>query len=149
MSNLMDNQRLLFLLLDNMVPFAALLSFPSRQRSARIVAIAIWVVVSCAVQIFSSAAQDYNSMGDTPNNNKRKQKILLYVTTHMSPEHFWYLKACWGDALYHSSLLRNANVMVHMTAPSGMEKPALSLLNYKFRNQHLTVHVMDNLGGGW
>lgn len=74
-------------------------------------------------------------------------RILLYITTHMSEMHFWYLQACWPKALHHSSLLRNADVMVYLTAPEKVKELAIQQLNYTFKDQNnLTIHAVDNPG---
>jgi len=81
-----------------------------------------------------------------------KQKILIYITTHMSLLHIWYLQACWPDALDHSSLLRNADVMVHMTTPEEFQgvvaaEPLVDLLRGTFAGQNITVHVRKHVAG--
>jgi len=74
-------------------------------------------------------------------------RILLYITTHMSKSHRWYLDTCWPRALLHSSLLSNADVLVYLTASKSDDKEAsIAQLNSTFNNQKLKVHVANNPG---
>ena len=49
-------------------------------------------------------------------------RILLYITTHMSTTHFWYLDTCWPEALLRSSLLREADVLDICQHPNQLER---------------------------
>ena len=39
-------------------------------------------------------------------------KSMLYITTHMSEQHVWYLMSCWPGALKHSLLLNSSDVAI-------------------------------------
>jgi len=80
------------------------------------------------------------------NNNQGKKKNLLYITTHMSQEHIWYLKACWPLALKHSKLLRESDVAVYLNSPPSAHAKDIALLQQTFLHQNLTVHIADNPG---
>lgn len=70
-------------------------------------------------------------------------KVMLFVTTHMSTQHIWYLKACWPVALKHSPLLRNSDIAVYLNPKKEGRKPAMELLRETFKDQNLTIHVHD------
>ena len=88
---------------------------------------------------------------------------MLLVTTHMSDEHIWYLKLCWPEALQHSLLLRNADVIVYMSLKANEneeeeesedEEDAEKRLNDNqqllqqtfLKDQKVTIHSKENLG---
>ena len=48
----------------------------------------------------------------SPHDNTKTLKVMLYVTTHISPQHIWYLKSCWFPALQNSLLLCSSDVVV-------------------------------------
>ena len=73
-------------------------------------------------------------------------KILLYVTTHMSQEHVWYLKSCWPEAMEHSSILRSADVAIYLNSPSDEREDNKQVLNEAFRHNHLDIYERDNPG---
>lgn len=126
-------------------------------RLARVLVLATSLLVSFTVHLLllhgSSQQNNFNTSGSASAQSDEKdshQKILLYITTHMSTLHFWYFKACWLQALSHSSLLRNSDVdvMVHMTVPGGSERAALTLVNGTFHGQNLTVQLKDHVVSG-
>ena len=69
---------------------------------------------------------------------------MLFVTTHMSLEHIWYLKTCWPAALKHSVILNTADVIVYLNAQDKEIKEDMNILNRTFRDQNLTIHVREN-----
>ena len=109
-------------------------------------------IIAAAAFIF------YNLLGTTnddrqpavatsPKQKSDMGRILLYITTHMSTTHFWYLDTCWPEALLRSSLLREADVLVYLTAPKSVREKAIQQLNSTFyKNSNLTIHVVDNPG---
>lgn len=58
----------------------------------------------------------------SPHNDHENLKVMLYVTTHMSPQHIWYLKSCWLPALQNSVLLRNSDVVVYLNPTNETER---------------------------
>ena len=73
-------------------------------------------------------------------------KILLYVTTHMSQEHVWYLKSCWPEAMKHSSILQSADVAIYLNSPSDEREDNKKVLNEAFEHNHLDIYERDNPG---
>ncbi len=72
----------------------------------------------------------------TPN-MKKPMKVLLYITTHMSAQHIWYLKTCWPRALRNSKLLNTTDVKVYLTPPEDKRNEAKSIFNKTFQNQSI------------
>lgn len=68
-------------------------------------------------------------------------RVLLYVTTHVSIQHQWYLRNCWGEVFRHSALLRGSDVMVYANPPVAERGRALGVLWRAFPEQQLTVHL--------
>jgi hypothetical protein len=82
----------------------------------------------------------------SPHNGVENLKVMLYVTTHMSPQHIWYLKSCWSAALQNSLLLRSSDVVVYLNEPENEREEAKKLLKDTFKNQKLTIHERGNPG---
>ena len=83
----------------------------------------------------------------SPHNDNENLKIMLYVTTHMSPQHIWYFKSCWLPALQNSVLLRNSDVVVYLNPTNDTEREeAKQLLKGTFQNQNLTILDRSNSG---
>lgn len=73
-------------------------------------------------------------------------KILLYVTTHMSMEHIWYLKSCWPEALKHSVILRSADVAVYLNSKVEHREEDKKILSTTFKHNNLDIYERENLG---
>ena len=83
----------------------------------------------------------------SPHNDHENLKVMLYVTTHMSPQHIWYLKSCWLPALQNSVLLRNSDVVVYLNPTNDTKREeAKQLLKGTFQNQNLTIYDRSNPG---
>ena len=74
------------------------------------------------------------------------KKVLLYITTHMSELHSWYLKTCWPLALNHSFLLNSSDVAIYLNPKEEQRKEATDMLRDAFHNQNLTIHIHGNHG---
>ena len=81
-----------------------------------------------------------------PSTKVGDMKILLYVTTHMSPEHVWYLKACWPEAMKHSLILGSADVAIYLNSPLDQRKDDKEVLTEAFKQNHLDIYERDNPG---
>ena len=75
----------------------------------------------------------------SPHNDRENLKVMLYVTTHMSPQHIWYLKSCWYPALQNSLLLRSSDVVVYLNPPENELQEAKKILQDTFEHQKLTI----------
>ena len=75
-----------------------------------------------------------------------KVRVMLFITTHMSPIHIWHLKSCWPPALQNSPLLNSADVVVYLNAEEERRNESMAVLKHTFMDQDLTIHIRDNLG---
>ena len=117
--------------------------------NARLLAVVAVVALFILVNLGATKNDDRRqpSVSVLPKQKNDMGRILLYITTHMSTTHFWYLNTCWPEALSHSSLLREADVLVYLTAPESVREEAVQQLNSTFyKNSNLTIHVADNPG---
>ena len=101
---------------------------------------------------------------------------VLYITTHMSDAHIWYLDTCWLLAMSHSQLLAHADVMVYVTYTEDDDddddmnatltnttddggaaantntdrrnnrRQIIQILRNTFQHQSLTIHLRPNPG---
>ena len=51
-------------------------------------------------------------VSDEERNSLKQQRVLLFITTHMSDQHWWYLSVCWPQLLMSSTLLAEADKLV-------------------------------------
>lgn len=108
------------------------------------------IVIAIGLRTLLLHSLHHLSGSSTINNELSKPRILLYLTTHMSLSHFWFLQTCWPLVLQHSALLRESDVMVYLTASEEIEEAAelaVNQLNWTFHNQpQLIIHKMKNPG---
>ena len=76
----------------------------------------------------------------------KKVRVLLFVTTHMSALHTWFLKSCWPTLLRNSLLLDTADVAVYLNSDQEGREEDMKLLQKTFKHQNLSIHVRDNPG---
>jgi len=79
--------------------------------------------------------------------NVKTPKVLIYITTHMSPQHKEHLKHCWPLALKNSQLLNSSDIKVYLTpeSPVGVGE-SIQLLKDTFKGQNFTYHIHPNHG---
>lgn len=78
-------------------------------------------------------------------------KTMIYITTHFSNQHIFYLTECWPLALEHVPLLRHSDIVIYLNPDENEEDPdklstAMKLLKQTFYNQNLHVHIRNNKG---
>ena len=95
-------------------------------------------------------------------NTNKRPKVLLFITTHASDLHKWYLKSCWRQVIQSSRLIQNSDVFVYMNRN---DTDAIQLLQETFQDTHriknethnahtsklnheLTIHVKEQLPSG-
>jgi hypothetical protein len=94
----------------------------------------------------SESTMNSSSSSKSSKESIKGLKVMLYVTTHMSAQHIWYLKSCWIPALQNSLLLRSSDVMVHLNPSNDtLREEAKKLLKETFQNQMITIHDRSNL----
>lgn len=74
-----------------------------------------------------------------------KDRVLIYITTHLSSAHVQYLEQCWPALLSKSSLYRTSDFMMYITEDHDRGVNT-TLLKSVFANTNLTVHVQPNPG---
>jgi hypothetical protein len=134
-----------------------------KQRMLYLIAVTLLVIVLSNIHIVSnvisndpideldvvkskSTTQQEDYRIKSPHNDAENLKVMLYVTTHMSPQHIWYLKSCWYPALQNSLLLRSSDVVVYLNPPENELEGAKKLLKDTFKDQKLTIHERANPG---
>jgi hypothetical protein len=73
-------------------------------------------------------------------------KIMIFITTHMSNQHAWFLKSCWPPAMQKSLLLNSTDVVVYLNVVRQKRTEAMTLLQNTFQDRNLTIHVRQKLG---
>ena len=69
----------------------------------------------------------------------------MYITTHLSDEHYAYLEQCWPALLAKGPLFQLCDYMMFVTEASG-QKANLSLIHSVFDSTGITVHSTPNPG---
>jgi hypothetical protein len=75
-----------------------------------------------------------------------KVKILLYIATHMSKMHMWYLKNCWPTAMRNSLLLNMSDVTIYLNKSEENKTTAIELLKNVFNGRNLIIHTPNETG---
>jgi hypothetical protein len=75
----------------------------------------------------------------------RENRILIYITTHMSERHLMLLVQCWPGLLAKSQLFKQADFMMFVTE-HGERKANLTLIEEIFAESGITVHTTPNPG---
>ena len=77
-----------------------------------------------------------------------RQRVLLFVTTYASEEHFDFLRICWPLAVAHSILLQNADVLVFSTGHDLHfgRKRRTNLIEETFPGRNISIHIHNNPG---
>ena len=77
-----------------------------------------------------------------PTGNNR---ILIFITTHLSAQHYTYLENCWPALIKKSALFKQSDFMMFITESEG-EKPNMARINSVFAGVGITVHSTGNPG---
>ena len=77
-----------------------------------------------------------------------QQRVLLFLTTFESYNHFSFLRTCWPSSIAKSPLLQKADVLVFSCGHNLHfgEKRNTSLIKATFVGQNTTVHIRKNPG---
>merc|ERR1719195_695260 len=68
-------------------------------------------------------------------------RVLLFITTHVSPAHIEFLQKCWPAVISNSALLQHANVLIF----SGGELPS-DIVQTVFPDKNVRVERYQNSG---
>jgi hypothetical protein len=80
-----------------------------------------------------------------PSRHPQRDRILIYITTHMSAAHVTFLQRCWPSLLAKSQLYRQADVTMLVTKVN-KSHINVTLLNEIFAGTNFRVHVRPNPG---
>lgn len=83
-------------------------------------------------------------VGNSKKNNG-KNRILVYITSHLSEAHYAYLENCWPALLERSPLFKQSDFMMFVTESWG-QKTNMTLINFVFGGTSIAVHSAENPG---
>lgn len=78
--------------------------------------------------------------------SKEIMRTMLFITTHMSEQHSWFLETCWPAALRNSLLLNTTDVFVYLNPEHNRRQDALDILQETFKDQNIKIHVARDTG---
>lgn len=141
----------------------ALLQQLPTMRFTRRLLLSIAALFTVSLFIVMSNSMQKELQPERINDQKEGLKVMLFITTHMSMDHVWFLKSCWPPALQNSHLLNASDVVVYMTPPSPTPPPKdnvtddkddattnhihnMKIIQQTFQHQNLTIHTRPNKG---
>jgi hypothetical protein len=71
--------------------------------------------------------------------------VLIYITTHLSDAHVYYLKTCWPSMIANSQLFRRADFSMFVTTSSAKHLNT-SLIESLFTSVNFKLHIRPNPG---
>jgi hypothetical protein len=129
---------------------------PSSQSSWHVIAL-IWkstaafllIVAVVSVKYVHKFLQvhhnEYMAEPRTSRKNTRSNKILMYITTHLSDGHYASLEHCWPSLIAKSPLFKLSDFMIFATEPPGTNVN-MTLIDSVFAGAGVVVHGMENPG---
>ena len=133
----------------------------SRRTSARrtacaLACFAVFILVrkTARVQIVpstTSQTQSYKVSRLGPEGTHRwaasstKGKILVYITTHLSSQHYDFLEKCWPRLLATLPLFQQSDFMMFATKPNDASANR-TLIHSVFARRGITLHTRPNPG---
>ena len=73
-------------------------------------------------------------------------RILTYITTHLSSQHYAYLEGCWPKLLKALPIFKESDFMMFVTAEPGRTNIDMDLIHSVFARPGITVQVRPNPG---
>jgi hypothetical protein len=80
-----------------------------------------------------------------PREKIKSNRILIYITTHLSDAHYSYLENCWPALIKKSPLFKQSDFMMFVAESQG-QKANLTLINSVFAETGISVHITENPG---
>lgn len=80
-----------------------------------------------------------------PSESTKSNRILIFITTHLSDLHYTYLENCWPALIAKSPLFKQSDFMIFITEPEG-QKANMTLINSVFAETGISVHSTENPG---
>jgi hypothetical protein len=76
---------------------------------------------------------------------RENNRILIFITTHLSDMHYTYLENCWPALIAKSPLFKQSDFMMFITESQG-RKVNMTLINFVFTETGISVHSAENPG---
>jgi hypothetical protein len=74
------------------------------------------------------------------------ESTLIYITTHLSNQHYTFFKYCWPGLLQSLPLFQRSDFMMFVTQKHEQDKIDMNLIRSVFARPGITVHVRPNPG---
>jgi hypothetical protein len=107
------------------------------------------VLLTYIVAISHSLGCSQTSVSTSGSRTHRAQsagiKVLIYITTHLSDTHVYYLEKCWPTMIANSQLLRRSDFVMFVTT-SNVKRVNVSLIESLFSAVSFKLHVRPNPG---
>ena len=73
-------------------------------------------------------------------------RVLTYITTHLSSQHYAFLEGCWPGSLKSLPIFQGSDFMMFVTAEPDRTQIDMELIRSVFARPGITVHVRPNPG---
>jgi len=80
-----------------------------------------------------------------PKEHIKNNRVLIYITTHLSDTHYKYLDKCWRSMIAKGPLFKQSDFMMFVTESQG-RKANMTLINSVFSETGISVHSRENPG---
>jgi len=78
--------------------------------------------------------------------HNNSSRTLIYITTHLSTQHYTFLKYCWPGLLQSLPLFQRSEFMMFVTPKHEQDKIDMELVESIFARTGIAVHVRRNPG---
>jgi hypothetical protein len=89
--------------------------------------------------------REFLAEAKSPREHIKSNRILIFITTHLSDMHYTYLENCWPNLIAKSPLFRQSDFMMFITESQG-QKANMTLINSVFAETGISVHSTENPG---
>jgi len=115
----------------------------------KLVGVVLIIISSfCLAHMYSMSdfgpTHDFAEQGG-PKEHIKNNRILIYITTHLSDTHYKFLDKCWRTMITKSPLFKQSDFMMFVTESPG-RKANMALINSVFAERNITVHSRENPG---
>jgi hypothetical protein len=112
---------------------------------------ALLVIISslCLADVYKlldvDQIHEFLATGGAPSESTKSNRILIFITTHLSDMHYKYLEHCWPALIAKSPLFKESDFMMFITESQG-QKANMTLINSVFAETGVVVHSTENPG---
>ena len=103
----------------------------------------------CLAHIYSMSdfghTHEFGAVLGASKGHIKNNKILVYITTHLSDIHYKYLDKCWRAMIAKSPLFKQSDFLMFVTESHG-RKANMTLINSVFAETAISVHSRKNPG---